>query len=124
MTKVITYGTFDTFHYGHLEFLKRAKSLGDYLIVGLSTDEFNSIKGKKSFFDYQKRKEWLSLIECVDLIIPEYSWEQKELDIIKYQIDVFTIGDDWIGKFDSLNCKVVYLNRTKEISSTKIKGLK
>lgn len=123
MQKVITYGTFDTFHYGHIELLRRAKEMGDYLIVGLSTDEFNKIKGKESFFNFDKRKEWLESIKFVDMIIPEENWEQKQKDIEKYNIDIFTIGDDWRGKFDNLNCKVVYLERTKGISSTQIKSL-
>jgi glycerol-3-phosphate cytidylyltransferase len=123
MQKVITYGTFDTFHYGHLELLKRAKSLGDYLVVGLSTDEFNNIKGKRSLFNYEKRKEWLESIKYVDLIIPEENWNQKEIDIRDYKIDIFTMGDDWRGKFDNLPCEVIYLERTKGISSTQIKTL-
>jgi len=125
MIKVITYGTFDLFHYGHLLFLKRAKSLGDYLIVGLSTDEFNEVKGKKSYFKFEQRKEFLQAIKYVDLIIPENSWEQKVDDIIKYKIDIFVIGEDWMGKFDYLSeyCKVVYLPRTPIISSTVLKNL-
>jgi glycerol-3-phosphate cytidylyltransferase len=123
MQKVITYGTFDTFHYGHLELLKRAKSLGDYLVVGLSTDEFNNIKGKSSLFNYEKRKEWLESIKYVDLIIPEENWNQKEIDIRDYKIDIFTMGDDWRGKFDNLPCEVIYLERTKGISTTQIKTL-
>lgn len=124
MQKVITYGTFDTFHYGHLELLKRAKQLGDYLIVGLSTDNFNKIKGKDSFFDFCKRKEWLESIKFIDMIIPEESWDQKQSDIDKYYIDIFVMGDDWIGKFDNLKCTVVYLPRTSGISSTQIKKLR
>jgi len=120
---VITYGTFDTFHYGHLELLARCKDYGDKLIVGLSTDEFNLTKGKKSIYNYNKRKEWLSSIKYIDLIIPETCWEQKEKDIDKYKIDYFIIGNDWAGKFDNLKCKVVYLPRTDNISSTKIKKI-
>jgi len=124
MKKVITYGTFDLLHYGHINLLKRAKELGDYLIVCLSTDEFNTIKGKKSFFSYEERKIILEAIKYVDEIIPEKNWDQKINDIIKYGIDVFVIGDDWKGKFDYLKeqgVEVVYLKRTPEISSTKIK---
>lgn len=120
---VITYGTFDTFHYGHIELLNNAKKLGDYLIVGLSTDHFNKIKGKVSKFDYKKRFEWLSSIKCVDKIIPENNWEQKINDITYYKVNIFTIGDDWLGKFDDLPCTVIYLPRTADISSTLIKNL-
>jgi len=118
---VITYGTFDTFHYGHLEMLKRCKEYGSKLIVGVSTDEFNEIKGKKSIFNFNKRKKWVESIKYVDLVIPETCWEQKEKDIEEYNIGYFIIGDDWAGKFDSLKCKVIYLPRTNNISSTKIK---
>jgi glycerol-3-phosphate cytidylyltransferase len=121
---VITYGTFDTFHFGHLELLRRAKELGDFLIVGLSTDNFNEVKGKITKFAYWKRKEWLETIKYVDLIIPEESWEQKEKDIKDHKVDVFVMGDDWRGKFDNLPCKVIYLDRTKGISTTQIKQLK
>ena len=125
MKKVITYGTFDLLHYGHINLLKRAKSLGDYLIVGLSTDEFNNTKkNKESYFDYENRKSLLDAVKYVDLVIPEENWEQKISDIQKYNIDVFVIGDDWKGKFDYLEdfgIEVVYLPRTKEISTTKIK---
>jgi glycerol-3-phosphate cytidylyltransferase len=120
---VITYGTFDTFHYGHLELLKKCKNYGDRLIVGLSTDNFNLIKGKKSIFNYNQRKKWLESIKYVDIIIPEESWEQKEKDILDYNIDYFVIGNDWSGKFDYLKCKVIYINRTEGISSTKIKNI-
>ncbi|MEX0919524.1 MAG: glycerol-3-phosphate cytidylyltransferase [Candidatus Saccharimonadales bacterium] len=122
---VITYGTFDLLHYGHIELLRRAKGLGDYLIVALSSDEFNQIKGKKSSFDYEKRKEILSAINYVDEVIPEHNWEQKRQDIINYQVDIFVMGDDWSGKFDDLSdiCKVVYLSRTPDISSTAIKEM-
>jgi glycerol-3-phosphate cytidylyltransferase len=123
MNKVITYGTFDTFHFGHLELLRRAKELGDYLIVGLSSDEFNKIKGKNSIFNFEKRKEWILSIKYVDEIIIESNWEQKEKDILAMNISIFVIGDDWKGKFDFLPCEVIYLKRTKEISSTKIKNI-
>jgi len=121
---VITYGTFDLFHIGHLNLLKRAKKLGDYLIVGVSTDEFNAIKGKKSFFPYEHRVEIVKSIKYVDLVIPETCWEQKIGDIKKYNVDIFVMGDDWKGKFDFLKkyCEVVYLPRTKGISTTQIKN--
>lgn len=121
MKTIITYGTFDTFHYGHLELLRRSKELGDRLIVAVSSDEFNAIKGKQSRFDYHTRKEWVKSIRFVDLVIPEHNWEQKELDIQNYKVDILTMGDDWKGKFDYLPCKVVYLERTSKISSTVIK---
>lgn len=122
---VITYGTFDSFHFGHLNLLRRAKALGDYLIVAVSTDKFNKIKNKKSYFSYKKRIEMLKAIKYVDKIIPEKNWNQKIDDIKKYKVDVFAIGDDWKGKFDFLKkyCKVVYLKRTKTISSTLLKDL-
>ena len=124
MKKVITYGTFDVLHYGHIRLLKRAKELGDYLIVALSTDEFNALKGKKSFYPYEIRKELLQSIKYVDLIIPEENWEQKISDVQKYNIDTFVIGSDWRGKFDFLKkyCEVVYLERTDGISSTKVRN--
>ena len=126
MKKVITYGTFDLLHYGHINLLRKAKSLGDYLIVGLSTDEFNNKdKNKECYFDYENRKSLLDAVRYVDLVIPEKNWEQKISDIQKYNVDVFVIGDDWKGKFDYLKefgVEVVYLPRTKEISTTKIKN--
>ncbi len=124
MKRVITYGTFDLLHYGHINLLRRAKELGDYLIVGLSTDEFNNCaKKKKCYFSYEKRKALLEAIRYVDLVIPEENWEQKEHDIKLYQVDTFVMGDDWEGKFDELKqfCDVVYFPRTKEISSTQMK---
>ncbi|HMM00295.1 MAG: glycerol-3-phosphate cytidylyltransferase [Bacilli bacterium] len=123
MRRVITYGTFDLLHYGHINLLRRAKALGDYLIVALSTDEFNALKGKKSFFPYEKRKLLLEAIRYVDLVIPEENWNQKKSDIKEYHIDLFVMGDDWKGKFDELKdcCEVVYLPRTPEISTTEIK---
>lgn len=124
MKRVITYGTFDILHYGHINLLRRAKSLGDYLIVGLSSDQFNAIKNKQSFFDYEQRKQILEAIRYVDLIIPENDWEQKRSDIINLNVDIFTMGNDWEGKFDSLKdiCEVVYLKRTPEISTTQLKN--
>lgn len=124
MRRVITYGTFDLLHYGHINLLRRAKALGDYLVVALSTDEFNRIeKQKKCYFCYEKRKTLLEAIRYVDLVIPEENWEQKKSDIKEYRIDIFVIGDDWKGKFDFLKdqCEVVYLERTPEISTTQIK---
>lgn len=124
MKRVLTYGTFDLLHYGHINLLRRAKALGDYLVVGLSTDEFNlNEKNKRSYFSYEERKMLLEAIRYVDLVIPECSWDQKAIDVEKYHIDTFVIGDDWEGKFDflKLQCEVVYLPRTPEISSTKIK---
>lgn len=123
MKKVITYGTFDLLHYGHINLLRRAKENGDYLIVGLSTDEFNKIKNKKSYFDYYKRKYILESIKYVDEIIKENAWEQKVHDIISYGVDVLVMGNDWQGRFDFLKkyCEVIYLDRTPEISTSKIK---
>ena len=125
MKRIITYGTFDLLHYGHINLLKRAKKMGDYLIVGLSTDSFNNKKGKKSFFDYDQRKQLLESIRYVDLVIPEETWEQKITDIKMYHVDTFVIGDDWKGKFDFLKdygVEVIYLPRTPEISTTQIKS--
>lgn len=124
MRRVITYGTFDLLHYGHINLLSRAKTLGDYLIVALSTDEFNSEqKSKKTYFSFQERKKLLESIRYVDLVIPEVNWEQKITDVQDFKIDTFVIGSDWKGKFDFLQdyCEVVYLERTPEISTTKIK---
>lgn len=125
MKRVITYGTFDLLHYGHINLLRRARSLGDYLIVALSTDEFNwNEKHKTSYFSYAERKAMLEAIRYVDLVIPEESWAQKSTDVGKYDVDIFVIGDDWEGKFDFLKeqCEVVYLPRTPEISSSKVKA--
>lgn len=123
MKKVITYGTFDLLHWGHINLLKRARDLGDYLIVGLSTDEFNAIKNKRAYYSYENRKLIVESIRYVDEVIPEYSWEQKIDDVRRYNIDVFVMGDDWKGKFDFLKdyCDVVYLPRTVGISTTKVK---
>lgn len=124
MKKVITYGTFDLLHYGHINLLKRAKEYGDYLIVALSTDEFNlSKKNKKCYFSFDHRKQLLEAIRYVDLVIPENTWEQKVNDVVEYHIDTFVIGDDWKNQFDFLKnyCEVVYLPRTPEISTSQIK---
>ena len=124
MKKVITYGTFDLLHYGHINLLQRAKALGDYLIVALSTDEFNSKeKNKITYFSYEERKRLLEAIRYVDLVIPEQNWEQKISDVKEFKVDTFVMGDDWKGKFDFLKdyCEVVYLERTPEISTKKIK---
>ena len=124
MKRIITYGSFDLLHYGHINLLKRAKELGDYLVVGLSTDEFNlNMKNKKTYFSYEERKKLLEAIRYVDLVIPEENWQQKRKDIEELKIDTFVIGDDWKGKFDELKeiCEVCYLPRTPEISTTKIK---
>ncbi len=126
MKRVLTYGTFDLLHYGHIRLLKRAKALGDYLIVALSTEEFNEIKGKKTYHNYETRKEMLEAIRYVDLVIPEENWEQKINDIEKYQVDVVVMGSDWAGsdKFNYLDdyCEMVYLDRTDGISTSKIKS--
>lgn len=123
MKRVITYGTYDLLHWGHIRLLKRAKELGDYLIVALSTDEFNDIKGKKAYHTYEERKMMLEAIRYVDLVIPEETWEQKKDDILTYKADIFVMGDDWLNKFDDLKpyCEVVYLPRTDGVSTTKIK---
>lgn len=126
MKRILTYGTFDLLHYGHINLLKRAKERGDYLIVALSTDEFNwNEKGKKCYFSYEKRKQLLEAVRDVDLVIPENNWEQKIDDINKYNIGLFIMGDDWEGKFDYLSkqttASVAYLDRTSEISTSQIK---
>ena len=124
MKTVITYGTFDILHYGHINLLRRAKELGDFLIVAISTDEFNALKGKKSYYNYETRKMMLEAIKYVDLVIPETCWEQKVQDVHTYNVNIFTMGSDWKGKFDFLKeegVEVVYLPRTEGISSTKIK---
>lgn len=123
MKKVITYGTFDLIHNGHINILKRAKELGDHLTVAISSDEFNAIKGKKAYHSYETRKMILEAIRYVDEVIPEHEWEQKVSDVVDNNIDVFVMGDDWEGKFDFLAeyCEVVYLPRTVGISTTKIK---
>lgn len=123
MKKVITYGTFDLLHAGHINLLRRAKEYGDYLLVVLSTDEFNALKHKQAYHSYEDRKLILEAIRYVDEVIPEYTWDQKIKDVQDNQIDVFVMGNDWEGKFDFLKdyCEVVYLPRTEGISTTKIK---
>lgn len=125
MKRVITYGTFDLLHYGHINLLRRAKELGDYLVVACSSDEFNELKNKKSVYSYEQRKTILEAIKYVDLIIPEHNWEQKESDIKNHNIDIFVMGDDWAGKFDYLDslCEVVYLKRTPDVSTTQTKTI-
>lgn len=126
LRRVLTYGTFDLLHYGHIRLLRRAAQLGDYLVVALSSDEFNAGKGKKSFYDYDKRREMLEAVRYVDLVIPENSWEQKVDDVKKYGIDVVVMGKDWDGdpRFECLRayCEVVYLDRTDGISTTDVKA--
>ena len=123
MKKIITYGTFDLLHWGHVQLLERAKSLGDYLIVATSTDEFNAIKHKEAYHSFEHRKYILEAIRYVDKVIPESTWDQKINDIKKYDIDTFVMGDDWKGQFDFLKeyCEVIYLPRTNGISTTQIK---
>ena len=124
MKKVITYGTFDLLHWGHINLLRRAKEMGDYLVVAISSDEFNKLKNKKSYHSFDNRKMILEAIRYVDEVIPEHTWEQKVQDVIDHDIDVFVMGDDWEGKFDFLKeyCEVVYLPRTVGISTTQIKN--
>ena len=125
MKRILTYGTFDLLHYGHIRLLQRAKSLGDYLIVAVSTEEFNELKGKKSYHNYETRKKMLEALRCVDLVIPENNWEQKINDIKEYKVDTVVMGGDWTNsdKFEYLKdyCEVVYLDRTEGISTSKIK---
>ena len=126
MKRILTYGTFDLLHYGHIRLLKRAKELGDYLIVALSTDEFNlSQKGKKTYHDYKTRKEMLEALRVVDLVIPEESWEQKASDVKRYEVDIVVMGGDWAGsnRFEYLKefCQVAYLDRTEGVSTSQIK---
>ena len=120
---ILTYGTFDMFHIGHLKLLQRLSELGDELIVAVSTDEFNQIKKKTVLIPYEQRAEIVANIRCVDKVIPENNWEQKLDDVQKYNVDVFAMGDDWEGKFDFLkeHCEVIYLERTKDISTTQLK---
>lgn len=124
MKKIITYGTFDLLHTGHINLLKRAKDLGDYLIVGLSSDEFNLVKGKKSVYSFSDRKTILESLRFVDEVIAEHDWDQKTSDVRKHKVDTFVIGDDWEGHFDFLkdDCEVIYLSRTPNISTTQVKN--
>ncbi len=126
MKRILTYGTFDLLHYGHIRILQRAKEMGDYLVVALSTDEFNATKGKKAYHSYETRKKMLEAIRYVDLVIPENNWEQKVQDIKDYKIDVCVMGSDWAGsdKFEYLKeyCDVVFLERTPGVSTTQIKN--
>lgn len=124
MKTVLTYGTFDLLHRGHIHLLRRARELGDRLVVGLSTDGFNALKDKRSFYSYEERKLVLEAIRHVDLVIPEENWEQKAEDIHRHAVDVLVMGDDWAGKFDDLNthCEVVYLPRTGGISTSMVKA--
>ncbi|HZJ77587.1 MAG TPA: glycerol-3-phosphate cytidylyltransferase [Clostridia bacterium] len=125
MKRILTYGTFDLLHYGHIRLLKRAKELGDYLIVALSTDEFNEIKNKSSYHSYGTRKIMLEAIRYVDLVVPENTWEQKIEDVLNYKVDVVVMGSDWSGsdKFDYLKeyCELIYLDRTQGVSTSMIK---
>jgi len=124
MKKVITYGTFDLFHLGHLRILERAKSYGDYLIVAVSSDEFNAVKGKECVYPYEHRARIVEAIRYVDKVIPEHEWEQKIKDVTENRVDLFVMGEDWQGKFDFLKeyCEVIYLKRTENISTTQIKN--
>lgn len=125
MKRILTYGTFDLLHYGHIRLLQRAKALGDYLIVALSTDEFNETKGKKAYHNYETRKKMLEAIRYVDLVIPEENWEQKIHDVKEYHVDVVVMGSDWAGsdRFDYLSeyCEMIYLDRTEGVSTSQIK---
>lgn len=125
MKRILTYGTYDLLHYGHIRLLKRAKELGDYLIVGLSTEEFNATKGKVAYHNYETRKKMLESIRYVDLVIPEENWEQKIGDIKDYNVDIVVMGSDWAGsdRFEYLKdyCEVVYLDRTEGVSTSKIR---
>ena len=125
MRRVLTYGTFDLFHVGHIRLLERARALGDYMVVGVSTDDFNLSKGKRSVFSYEERARIVAALRYVDEVIPEKNWDQKQQDIINFKIDVFVMGSDWEGKFDALSkyCSVVYIPRTEGVSTTYIKNL-
>ena len=124
MKKIITYGTFDLLHDGHINLLKRARELGDYLVVGLSTDNFNALKHKEAIMSFEQRKKLLDSIKYVDEVIPEETWGQKIDDVCEHNISVFVMGDDWRGNFDFLekHCEVVYLPRTPDISTTQLKN--
>lgn len=124
MKRVLTYGTFDLFHLGHVRLLRRLAALGDELVVGCSTDEFNKLKGKKSVMPFEQRLEILEACRYVDKVLPERDWDQKRDDILREEISVFGMGDDWTGKFDHLTdiCEVVYLPRTENISTTQLRA--
>ena len=125
MKRIITYGTYDLLHYGHIALLKRARALGDFLVVALSSDEFNAGKGKQAYFSYDERRAMLESVRYVDLVVPELTWEQKVGDISRYGIDVFVMGDDWSGEFDDQLkglCEIVYLPRAPEVSTMRIKN--
>ncbi len=124
MKKVITYGTYDLLHPGHVNLLRRARALGDHLTVALSTDGFNALKAKQAFYTYEERKLVLEAVRYVDAVIPEDTWEQKRADVVAHGIHVFVMGDDWAGRFDDLAalCEVVYLPRTEGISTTQIRS--
>lgn len=126
MKRVLTYGTFDLLHWGHIRLLRRARSLGDYLVVALSTEEFNAGKGKKTYHDFETRKAMLEAVRYVDLVIPENHWDQKIGDVQRYEIDTVVMGGDWEGdpRFELLrpHCELVYLDRTEGISTSKIKN--
>ncbi|WP_271397022.1 glycerol-3-phosphate cytidylyltransferase [Salinicoccus roseus] len=123
MKKVITYGTFDLIHMGHINILRRAKEMGDYLVVAISTDEFNTMKHKQAYYSYEQRKQILEAIRYVDEVIPENTWDQKVQDVKEHDIDIFVMGHDWEGEFDFLKeyCEVIYLPRTEGVSTTKTK---
>ena len=123
MTTVITYGTFDLFHIGHVNLLRRLRALGDRLVVGCSTDEFNALKGKKTVMPYEHRAQILAALRYVDAVFPEANWEQKRDDILRERADIFAMGEDWAGRFDDLGdmCEVVYLPRTRDVSTTEVK---
>ncbi|WP_166987951.1 glycerol-3-phosphate cytidylyltransferase [Canibacter zhoujuaniae] len=125
MRRILTYGTFDLLHWGHIRLLKRARAQGDYLIVALSTEEFNAGKGKRTYHDYETRKKMLEAVRYVDLVIPEERWDQKVSDVKRYEIDAVVMGADWAGdeRFEILreHCELIFLERTEGISTTKIK---
>lgn len=120
---VITYGTFDLLHIGHILILRRLRELGTRLVVGVSTDEFNAVKGKRCMFPYQERAQMVAALRDVDEVFPEHCWEQKRDDVVRFGAAIFGMGDDWVGAFDSLSdlCRVVYLPRTPDVSSSQIK---
>lgn len=124
MKTILTYGTYDLFHVGHVRLLERARALGDRLIVGVSSDEFNSLKGKRSIFPYEHRAHIVGALRCVDEVFPEHNWEQKAADIERFNVTLFVMGDDWQGKFDHFShlCEVGYLRRTEGISTSELKG--